>query len=246
MKKSLLISSVLVLAALTSQSALADVRVRAGISSATYNLGGDYITAKSNYTPVNLGLTFSGDSGMYVDLAGSSGTGKHDGWTSLGFPAENFKRTDAALTLGSSHVSDGGIGSVFYVGYKIGTTTLGAENAGLAWTEETFKSSGLILGGGASLPIAGGSAGSVGVNLGLGLMSATWQDTTGFNQKSKTKLGFSLGANYNFPISSHFGVIADLKYNSYSYKFDNPGFTPNPFTVNEKISSLGATLYAKF
>lgn len=251
MKKSVLVSSLFVAAALASQSALAEVKVRAGVAASTYDLGGDYITAKSTYTPANVGLTFSSDfaanKGWYIDGSYSSGSGKHDGWASLGAPSESFKRSDFALTGGVVFMNqNNGMAGNVYVGYKSGKTTLGAQNAGLLWTEETFDTSGVIVGGGASYPIAGGRAGSVGVNVGIGIMSATWKDnrTVGtFNEKANTAVGGSLGANYTFPFSSNFGVVADLKYHSYNYKF---GSTANPFTIREKITSLGASLYAKF
>lgn len=244
MKKILLISGLCAMAALVSQTAQAEVKVRAGLASSTYTLGGDYINGKSSYNPANLGLTFAADNGMYVDLAYSSGTGKHDGWAALGAPSEQFKRSDLAVIVGASKLNpNNGIAGTFYVGLKTGSTTLGAQNAGLAWTEETFDSSGIVFGGGASFPIASGRAGSVGVNAGLGVMGAKWKDTTGFNIKAKTAVGFSFGVNYTYPITSNLGVVVDYKGNSYSYDF---GTTNNPFTVKETVSALGATVYAKF
>ncbi len=258
MKKSVLVSSLFVAATLASQSALAEVKVRAGVATSTYDLGGDYITAKSTYTPANVGLTFSSDlaanKSWYVDGSYSSGSGKHDGWTYLGTPSESFKRSDFALTGGVVFMNqNNGMAGNVYVGYKSGKTTLGANKAVLiartvntantAWSEETFETSGVIVGGGASYPIAGGKAGSVGVNLGIGIMSATWKDNSvrGYNVKADTAVGGSLGANYTFPFSSNFGVVADLKYHSYNYKFGTANFT-----VREKITTLGASLYAKF
>jgi len=259
MKKLLLISGVCVLSALASQTAQAEVKVRAGVASSTYTLGGDYTAAKSSYTPVSLGLTFAADNGMYVDLAVSGGTGKHDGWAIANAPTticggtncgnaasreEDFKRSDVALIFGASRLNpDSGIAGTFYAGLKAGNTTLGAKNAGLLWTEETFDTAGLVFGGGASFPIASGRAGSVGVNAGLGLMGAKWKDNTGFDIKAKTAVGFSFGVNYTYPITSNFGVTVDYKGNSYSYEFDNAG---TPFKVNETINALGATVYAKF
>lgn len=256
MKKLLLISGVCALSALASQTAQAEVKVRAGVASSTYKLGGDYITAESKYNPVNLGLTFAGDSGFYVDLAVSGGTGEHDGWTKYGTPAEQFKRSDLALIFGASRLNpDNGIAGTFYMGLKTGTTTLGANKTALigpgpytatsAWTEETFTSTGLVFGGGGSFPIASGRAGSLGVNVGLGLMGATWKDNSvaGYNEKAKTALGVSFGVNYTYPITSNFGVTVDYKGNAYTYNF---GDAATPFKVNEKISAFGATLYAKF
>lgn len=263
MKKSLLISSLFVAAALVSQSALAEVKIRAGAGTSTYELGGDYTKAKSTYSPTAVGVTYSSDiasnSGWYVDASYASGTGHHNGWaaanaptticggTSCGnvsSPSESFKRSDIAVTGGVVFLNqNNGIAGNIYVGIKTGSTTLGAQNAGLAWTEETFDTAGVIFGGGASFPIAQGKAGSVGVNAGLGVMGAKWKDTTGFNVSANSAVGVSVGANYTFPITSHFGVTADYKYQSYSYKF---GSTARPFTVDEKFSTLMGFLYVKF
>lgn len=234
-----------VAAALASQSAFAEVKLRAGVATSTYELSGDYITAKSDYNPVNVGVTFAADNGLYVDLAVSGGTGTHDGWSSRGYPAEEFKREDYALIVGGSHLNpDNGIAVTLYGGLKGGKTTLGAQNVPtVPWYSETFETTGFVFGGGASFPIAQGRAGSVGVNLGLGIMSAKWKDDTGFDVKSNTAFGGSFGASYTFPFTPSFGVVADYKYNSYSYNF---GDTATPFTVKENISALGASLYVKF
>ena len=263
MKKSVLISSLMVAAALLSQSALAEVKVRAGVGSSTYSLGGDYTHAKSTYNPTNFGLTFSSDGGLYLDLAYSSGSGHHNGWdtahtmssicstwcNNLAAPSEPFKRSDYALILGSSHLNpNNGIAVTFYGGIKGGSTTLGAQDAGTisGWTEEKFDSSGIVLGGGASFPVAQGRAGSVGVNLGIGFMGATWKDNSpaGFSVKASTAVGGSFGVNYTYPITSNFGVVVDYKGNAYSYNFGKD--TANAFKVNESINAFGATLYAKF
>lgn len=260
MKKSVLLSSMFIAAALVSQSALAEVKVRAGVAKSTYTLGGDYTHAKSDYNPTTFGLTFAADNGFYVDLALTSGKGKHDGWATahtlspvctpwcnnVASPSEDFKRDDYALIVGGSHLNpDSGIAVTLYGGLKGGSTTLGAQNAQTisGWTEEKFDTAGIVFGGGASFPIAQGRAGSVGVNLGLGLMGATWKDNAGFNVKAKTAVGVSFGASYTYPITSNFGVVADFKGNSYSYNFSD---TNTPFTVSETISTLGASAYVKF
>jgi len=254
MKKSVLLSSMFVAAALVSQAAYAEVKIRAGTGTATYELGGDYTKAKSTYNPTAFGVTYSSDiasnSGWYIDGSYSSGTGKHDGWAALGTPSESFKREDFALTGGVVFLNqENGIAGNIYMGIKTGSTKLGANQAAIAtaftnpWSEETFDTAGLIFGGGASFPIAQGRAGSVGVNGGLGLMGATWKDNAGFSAKANTAVGVSLGASYTFPITSMFGVTADYKYQSYSYNF---GDTTTPFKVDEKFSTLMGFLYVKF
>jgi hypothetical protein len=250
MKKTLLVSSLFVATALVSQSALAEVKFRVGTGKSTYELGGDYITAKSDYNPTSAGVTFSWGTttGGYVDVSYSGGSGKHDGWKGLGAPEESFKRQDYALTGGVVFLNqNNGIAGNVYVGIKGGKTTLGAENAGLSWTEETFTTAGVILGGGASFPIAGGSAGAVGVNVGIGIMGANWKDnrTVGtFDEDADTAVGGSLGVSYTLPFTQNFGMAVDYKYHSYSYNFCSN--CTNSFVVREKIGTLGGSLYAKF
>jgi hypothetical protein len=259
MKKSLLVSGLCVTAILMSQSALAEVKIRAGAGSSTYELSGDYIKAKSTYSPATVGITFSSNTsanGAYLDLSYASGTGHHDGWTYIGAPDQSFKRTDYALTGGLVFLNqNNGVAGNIYLGIKGGESTIGANSTALisslsytastAWTEEKFNSAGIVFGGGASFPVAGGRAGSVGVNAGLGIMSATWKDNSaaGYSAKAKSAVGGSLGVNYTFPFSRNFGVVADYKYQSYSYNF---GDTANPFTVDEKFSALTGYLYVKF
>lgn len=253
MKRTVLISGMFMAAALVSQSAFAEVKIRAGAGSSSYELGGDYIKAKSTYSPTTVGITFSSDTaanGAYLDVSYSGGSGHHDGWAKYGTPSESFKRSDFAVTGGAVFLNqNNGIAGNVYVGIKTGSTTLGANKAVIAlhytnpWSEETFDSYGVVFGGGASFPVAGGRAGSVGVNVGLGIMGAKWKDTSGYSVNAKTAIGGSIGANYTFPITPNFGVTADYKYQSYSYKF---GTSSNPFTVDEKFSTITGLLYAKF
>ena len=261
MNKTLLISAMFIAAAFVTQSAQAgDIKIRAGVGSSTYALGGDYTAAKSSYSPVSLGLSYAADNGFYVDLGASGGTGTHDGWatansptticgtTSCGnvaSPSESFQRADVSLIVGGSKLNqNNGIAGTLYVGLKTGSTVLGSKSTGLRWTEETFDSSGVVFGGGVSFPIASGRAGSVGVNAGLGLMSANWKDTTGFNMKADAAAGVSFGLNYTYPITSYLGAVVDYKINSYSYKFTLA--SGNTFMVNESIGTLGASAYLKF
>ena len=249
MKKSLLLSSLCIAAVLVSQTAQAEVKIRAGTGTSTYTLSGDYGDATSKYTPISLGVTFAFDNGMYIDLAHTSGTGEHDGWAWAGYPSEKFKRSETALTFGRSHVNENnGIAIGYYAGLKTGTTTLGAQNVPFfiaSWMEETLTTSGVVLGGGASFPIASGRGGAIGVNLGIGFMGTTWEDDTGWNQTSDTAVGYSYGVSYTYPIIPNFGVTVDYKGNNYKYDFGNI-LGKTAFTVNETITALGASVYVKF
>ena len=76
-------------------------------------------------------------------------------------------------------------------------------------------------------------------------MGANWQDNNGYDVDADFALGFSLGASYTYPFTSKFGIVADVKYNKYSYDFSTSSTKPT-FTVDEDISALGVSLYAKF
>lgn len=271
MKKTVLVTSLFAAAALLSQPALAEVKFRVGKGSSNYELSGDYTHAKSTYSPTNFGVTFSSEGSAngaaYLDLGYTSGSGTHDGWATANVnssvcggncgnfasPSNSFKRSDFALTGGVVFLNpNNGIAGNVYIGVKTGNTTLGAENvtwhsggsAITGWTQETFDTAGMIFGGGASFPVAGGSAGSVGVTAGLGIMGGTWKDSTGWSAKANTAVGGSFGASYTFPFTPNFGVTADYKYQAYSYTFKFG--TNSQFKVDEKISALTGSLYVKF
>lgn len=246
MNKLFLRTSMFAVAALFAQAAMADgnFKVRAGVASTDYKL--DVTTASgtngaltSKYSATNLGLTYVTAAGIYFDLSGSSGSGDHDLYTT----PQSFKRTDQAfivgLPLGSASV---------YIGYKNGTTDISAPPSLAPFTKDTFTAKGLIMGGGAGFPLGeDGRAGNIGVTAGIGLMKADWKEDGNFplNISADTAVGFSFGASYTYPITPSFGVTADYKYNGYNYDFtsSNGGST---FKIDEKISALGITLYAKF
>lgn len=255
MKKSILMTSLIVGAALVSQPALADIKVRVGGGTSTYELSGDWLKGKSTYSPTTLGITFSSDAstnGAYLDIGYSGGTGSHDvfaGYTG-GTTSDPFKRQDFALTGGAVFLNpNNGIAGNVYVGLKTGKTTLGSPlgvhyvGAATVSRETTLTTSGVVFGGGASFPIAGGRAGSAGVNVGLGIMGNKWATDNGLSATANYAVGGSIGANYTFPFSQNFGVTADYKYQSYSYDFSS---STQSQKITEKISMLTGLLYVRF
>lgn len=256
MKKLLILSGVCAMAALVSQTAQAEVKVRAGTSNTSYTADFTnlfwYNTASSSYKSTNLGLTFIADSGLYFDIASSSGEGTHENYNAYTAVPQPLKRTDLALILGNSDVSESGVGTTTYVGVKSGTTLLGAPVGTvtpfgtISWSETNFTAAGLVFGGGVSFPIASGSGGSIGLNGGLGVMSATWKANcaTCIEFKSDSAVGVSLGLSYTYPFTSALGIVIDYKGNSYKYNFSRSDGTT--FALAEKVNSVGASLYAKF
>ena len=255
MKKSLWITSLFALAAMTSQAALADVKLRAGVANTSYSVefDGTYNNKTSNadYKATNFGVTFIAADGLYLDLAMSGGDGTHDLWNNV-FPASNypeqeFERSDSALILGKSTVREDGSGATVYIGLKSGVTKLSAAGVNptqtsVWWDEDKFESAGLVFGGGLSFPMSSG--GTFGINGGMGLMSATWSDDSGYSEDADYAIGLSFGMSYTHPINDNFGIVLDYKGNSYNYTF--AAETASEFTVPEKSGAFGINLYAKF
>lgn len=253
MNKLLLISGICA-AAVVSQVAQAEVKVRAGVAKSSYSaaFGNSSTpsavyrnkTAISDYTAANIGLTYLLDNGLYFDLGTSSSVSSatHDLWATRTPIPQSFKRTDTAFIVGKAGAFPNGMGNNLYMGLKTGKSNLAAP-ASLGWTEDIFTASGLVLGGGLSFPL-GAKGGSIGVNGGIGFMSATWTDTAGFYAKADSALGASFGLSYTLPFTTAFGLVVDYKGNAYSYTF-NSGKTTE-FTVDETTGALGLGLYAKF
>ena len=241
MKKSLLVSSLGIALAAVSTNALADVKVRGGVASGNYEFivsapGFGSSTIKSDYTPLTVGLTVVQDNGWYLDGSYSGGGGKHDGWN----PKQNFTHSDLALVAGKNFsLSDSGTGGSFYLGFKSGSTTM--EYPASSGGDDVFTASGVVLGGGLGFPIASGTAGFIGVNLGVGLMNGKYE-SPGISSsalKADNTVGASFGLSYTYPISSRLGLAADYKSNAYKYKFDIFG---TPVDVDEKLNTVGVTL----
>lgn len=244
MKKSLWITSLFALAAMTSQSAVADVKLRGGVANTSYSAefdGGVYngAVANADYQAKSFGITFSSADGLYLDLALSNGTGDHDLYTA---GPQNFERSDAALIMGKANVNADGSAGTLYFGLKSGETILTAR-PGLSWTKDTMSAAGFVFGGGLSFPV-GGWGGSVGVNGGMGFMGATWEDDAVFYAESDYAFGFSFGLSYTQPFNDSVGMVLDYKGNSYEYTFD--AGTSSEFIVTEKTGAFGINLYAKF
>src|SRR2546421_13028085 len=101
-------------AAAQAQSAF---RIYGGLAPTTYkssfdqnapNFGGglNYSnkTAKSSYTAMNIGLTWSSPRGIYVDFAASQSLGAtHDLWDSVTSQKQDFSHDTYTLTGGYSH-----------------------------------------------------------------------------------------------------------------------------------------------
>ncbi len=258
MKKITMLACLLGASALVSQSAMASgFKVRGGVTNNDYTTdfspaaatGNPY--AKSTFSGTAFGATWLIDDSMYIDYAMSSGSGTRESKFSntVSFSTD-LTRTDNAIILGSTSVGTTGTATNVYVGWKSGETKMAAPPLVLPGGQVTnqsqrnFSTSGFIFGGGWGIPAAGGS---VGLSLGMGLMSGKYdivQPASTTKATADMALGFSLGLGYSYPFTSNFGIAADYKYNSYNYVFDS-GLTTE-WSLNEKLTTTALSLWAKF
>jgi len=246
---------VLSLCTLIMQDATADeiIKLRAGASNNAYEL--DLIPvngvsqvpfASTSYSGTNYGITFLLGESAYIDIAGSTGTGTYNRPTYVG----NLQRNDTAVILGMNAGSMSSVIGNFYFGYKSGETKLNPPaTAPNGSSNLDFVASGMVLGGGLGIPLADGKAGLLGINLGLGIMGAKYdQQNVGSAPNSTahadTAFGFNYGLLYTFPFTKNFGITLDYKNTSYVYTFDS-GLTTQT-EIDEKVTSTLASLYVKF
>lgn len=209
------------------------VRPRVGMSSTSYEIGGNYLTGTSDYTATNIGVTFAFDSGTYFDVAyTTSGDATHDSWV----VDDDFKRTDLALTYGFSFTDTG----TMFLGYKTGTSELSTPpQANKTWTEDTFETSGFFYGLSFGFPVTERSA--LSLNGALALMTANWSDDVSWDMDADYALGYSFGAAYTHAFTQNFGMVADWKYHYYEFEFDL-----GSYQADETVNAFGLSLYANF
>jgi len=226
---------------MASQGAIASsLKVRGGVTSNSYALdrtsaaGVTTNLVDTTYGGSGLGLTWmSDDASIYLDYALSTGSGTYT--DSLG--TWDISRTDNAIVVGSNSMGSTGIATNFYAGWKNGTTKMG-------WTSTQdlqFDVNGFIFGGGWGIPAGGGA---VLLNLGMGIMSGQYQLTGAAANEADMALGYSLGIGYTYPFTQNFGATVDYKLSGYNYTFLQG--TTSEWSLAEKFSTTGASVYLKF
>src|SRR5712692_4417736 len=124
------------------QAQIGTFRLYGGLAPTTYkisfdqnapNFGGglNYSnkTAKSSYTAVNIGLTWSSPKGIYVDLAASQSlSATHDLWDSVTSQKQDFSHDTYTLTAGYSHPFAQGASVSGFGGYTVSNTQLNAPS----------------------------------------------------------------------------------------------------------------------
>jgi hypothetical protein len=223
--KSIIFVRVFAIAALavcTSQAALAEVnvRLRAGVGMGQYSVdsnfsigaGGQYkVEYEADYVTVPVGVTLIFDNELYIDLVHQSSSGK----AQFAFTSQepDFSRDDTTLTIGGrlENVS-------IYVGYKTGEAiTDWPSGTGIA--PDRLTTSGFLAGVGWAIPL---SSSAFNLGAGVGVLSGEYDySVTATPLNSETTFGYSLSAGYTYVFGPSFSVNADLRYQSYDYKFDS-------------------------
>ena len=225
-------------------------RVYAGVAPTTYKISFDSnspygnVTAKSQYTAANVGLTWISPKGIYVDFSASQSlSATHDLWDSIGGGSQDFSHNSYTLTGGYNHVLSKGASVSGFGGLISSHTTLNAPKPPLLFSKDTFDARGIFIGAGGGMPALGGQfTGS----LAIAFMGGTWKDDNGFNNSADTTVGASLGAAYTYKFSPAWGITADLKGQSYKYNFHVYSTTQPAYTVTEKIVSAGVRVSYQF
>lgn len=245
----LLVSSVFVVFALSSQSASAEVKVRGGVANTNFSL--EYINifnngdVKAQLLTKTLGVTLIGESGVYLDLSGSRGDVNNSTSTFISAPQMKINsRTDAAFNIGNTGTLESGKGYSYFIGYKTGETLATGYNSSLtSTTNDKYSTTGYVVGGGMSFPLEIG--GALGLNIAAARLTTIWSDDASFSASNDTS-GFSVGWSYNYPLSSTYTIAVDGKSNVYRYTFQNCKNQGYSCQVSEIVTSLGATLSAQF
>ena len=209
-----------------SSSVVADdgvIRMRAGLSSNSFDTlwsGGDLET---DYTSLNLGLSYITESQWYYDVAYKTDTSAT--WNtrelSPGFndgKDEDYGRRDLTLTVGK--VLENGV--ALFIGYQNSAATMALPvdtwQAAGSVSEEEFDVKGFYFGVGRSFSVG---EGSLNLNASYGKMDGELVDAGGFRNEGDDGKGYSLGLAYTYVLGSNTSLTFEAKRQSYSYEYDS-------------------------
>lgn len=193
-------------------------RARAGVSTNSFDTIWSGGNMKTDYTSLNLGLTYLTQNSFYFDIATKSDLGAN--WnTSELLPVDDddaYSRTDITLTAGK--VLESGI--QIFAGYQKSDATidlpLEAQQA-LGWNkDETVTITGFFAGVGKSFKVGDGS---LNLNASYGMMDAEVIASLGDKFTSDSGNGYSLGASYTYYLNDTTSLSVELKNQKYSYDY---------------------------
>jgi hypothetical protein len=247
-RKLLLLASTCAVTMLITQAAVADIKVRAGISKVSYSTDMAAPTrtfsGSHDFRVPLIGATFISDTGWYVDAALATVNTPSNIYTD-----GTLTRKDGTVVVGKSETGDTGTSKSWYVGMKFGTTDQDEQPVGGNRSEYSMNTTGLVFGGGFGIPLSVG--GTVAMNAGLGIMQMQWREKYNGIFRSENRSGFSpgysYGLSYNYPFNQTIGAVAEYKGQVYNYSFNGGGSGPTkPSSVSEKVTTISLSLYATF
>jgi hypothetical protein len=188
--------------------------------------------ANSKYSETVIGLSLNRKDGLYLDILGAQGKGKHDLYTP--FSDQDFKRSTALLIVGKKADSTRLKPDRVYMITSIAKAKMTA--IGQVWTESALTTAGLGAGLGYDLPI---SSGTFAIDTDLSFSSAKLTDDIGnrASANSLNKVGIKIGYTYWF--AQRFAVTANYQFSYGGYKFKT-------FEVVEENQTIGVNIFAKF
>jgi hypothetical protein len=222
------------------------VRVRAGLASVSYvSPSSDPADAdvEATYGAFTLGGSYVTADGWFFDLGlRQSMSAKWNSKEVDGVPSDDdFSRTETTISIGKGL----GDGLSVFGGLQLAKSeqTGSKDNyAAFGFTQDQsieLDSTLWFLGVSKAIPAGGGALNFSGA---LGVMKqevTLSEEICGCSIKSDTGVGFSLGAAYSYPINKGFSLVADLRGQSYSVKYEGE-------SNKESVGSLGLSAVAQF
>lgn len=231
-----------------SQNVLAQdsaVRVRAGVAAVSFvapSTTPGSPDLESDYTALVLGGSYVTANGWFGDATwrGSAGAKWNTGEV-VGIPGvedQDFSRNEVTLTAGK-FLGDGL--SVFGGAQFIQSELDIAGNISVTGNAESITVDDTVLFVGVAKSFSIGN-GSLNVSGALGVMNEETSFSAGLNspaEDSDNGFGYSLGAGYSHPLTSFLSIQADLRYQSYSVKYQGEA-------SDQKVTAAGVAVVGQF
>lgn len=225
MKKIVAIVAGVIASAVAPTTVMADdgvFRARVGVSSNDFETVWSGGTLKTDYTALNLGLSYISESQWYGDIAYKTDTSATWNTRELLSPDlndEDYGRRDITVTVGK--VLDNGV--QLFAGYQNSRATMALPEIAqelFGWVaEEEFNVDGFFMGVGRSFSVG---SGSLNLNASYGKMDGELVDAQGISNDGDDGKGYSLGASYSYVLGDAVSMTFEVKRQSYSYSYSNP------------------------
>jgi hypothetical protein len=247
LKKSSLVA-ISIVGMLSGVNSIADdnlLRARAGVSYNSYDTVWSGGPLKTDFYSLNLGASYVTQDRWYVD--GSFRGSMNGTWNSVELATpnngkdEDYKRNDYTLTIGKGLNDNWTV----FGGYQYSDSTITLPAAFISAyntvNEETLKIGGFFVGGAKSFVVGNGS---LSVNASVGAMKAELVDSIGIKHTSDTGFGGSVGTSYSYYFTKNLGLMAEAKYQKYSY--DYPASSMILTSGDDTMKLIGLNLIVQY